>query len=316
MKIKYSVIIPLYNADMYICECINSIINCNRYDLEIIVIDDCSTDNSLVFANQFKNDERIEIIQNKRNQGQAFTRNLGIDKASGDYLCFLDADDYIDSNYFEILDLLILENPQVIHINFRNIYGEIISENKKQTMFRGKGMEFLKKALTENTYICMPWSYIFNRQFLIENHIKFPEEIRACEDEYFMLECLNIAEHVYSEDNIVYNYRYVPNSVMHDSDKTIYRTECKKYIFEKIKNSYTSEFNILARSYMAYTLIFDLMNYYSTSKEYQALCSYIKELDIVNELTDVIFLHKLLKYLFRINLRGSIMLIKKIINYK
>ena len=102
-NIKVSVIIPVYNVEPYLKECLNSIINQTLKDIEIICIDDCSTDNSYQILEEYsKKDNRIIILKNEKNTGGPSTaRNKGIDLAKGDYLYFIDSDDYIENNFLE-----------------------------------------------------------------------------------------------------------------------------------------------------------------------------------------------------------------------
>ena len=90
---KVSVIIPVHNSEKYILECLNSVINQTYKNLEIIVIDDKSTDNSVDLIKSI-NDPRIKLIQLKENVGAGVARNKGIEISTGDYICFLDSDDY------------------------------------------------------------------------------------------------------------------------------------------------------------------------------------------------------------------------------
>lgn len=90
---KVSVIIPVYNSSKYLFQCIDSVINQDYNNLEIIIIDDSSSDDSLSIINSFK-DKRIKIVKLKKNRGVSYARNKGIDLATGDYICFIDSDDY------------------------------------------------------------------------------------------------------------------------------------------------------------------------------------------------------------------------------
>ena len=101
---KVSVIIPVYNVEPYLEKCLDSLINQTLKDIEIICINDCSTDNSLNILEQFKNkDERIKLINLKENKGAAAARNEGLKIAKGEYLGFVDPDDYVDLNFYEEL---------------------------------------------------------------------------------------------------------------------------------------------------------------------------------------------------------------------
>lgn len=96
-----SVIVPMYNASRFIKKCITSILNQTYKNFEVIIINDGSTDNSLNICNRFK-DERIRII-NQKNQGTIYSRLMGIKEAKGNYICFIDADDWVTKDYLETL---------------------------------------------------------------------------------------------------------------------------------------------------------------------------------------------------------------------
>lgn len=100
MNKKVSVIIPVYNKEKYIYKCIDSVINQSYKNLEIIIIDDCSSDNSLNIICNFM-DKRIKVIKLENNMGVSYSRNIGIKNSSGDYICFLDADDYWNRSKIE-----------------------------------------------------------------------------------------------------------------------------------------------------------------------------------------------------------------------
>ena len=93
MKELVSIIVPVYNAEKFIDETINTVLNQTYKNWELLLINDCSTDNSVKLIQKYLKDERIKLINNKENSRAAITRNNGIKKAKGRYICFLDADD-------------------------------------------------------------------------------------------------------------------------------------------------------------------------------------------------------------------------------
>ncbi len=108
-----SVIIPVYNADKFLDKCIQSVINQSYTNWELILINDGSTDESGLICDTYaQNDKRIKIIHNK-NQGVSVTRNIGINKATGDYLFFLDADDYLPKDSLKTLIYYIEKHPEL-----------------------------------------------------------------------------------------------------------------------------------------------------------------------------------------------------------
>ena len=105
-----SVVVPVYNVEQYIRECVDSIVSQTYCHLEIVLIDDGSLDNCPVICDEYaKKDSRIKVVHQK-NGGLAKARNVGIENSSGEYITFIDSDDYIASNYIEILYRGIIEN--------------------------------------------------------------------------------------------------------------------------------------------------------------------------------------------------------------
>ena len=104
MNPKISVIIPVYNVEKYLAECIESILNQTFNDIEILIIDDCSTDNSYKIMEEYaKKDSRIVLYHNENNVGVSKTRNIGLDNAKGEYIAFVDSDDYVAPDFLRIL---------------------------------------------------------------------------------------------------------------------------------------------------------------------------------------------------------------------
>lgn len=99
---KVSIIIPIYNVEQYLAQCLDSVINQTYKNIEIICVNDCSLDNSFRILDEYsKNDKRIKIINRENNGGLSAARNTGLDNASGKYIYFLDSDDWIDLDYIE-----------------------------------------------------------------------------------------------------------------------------------------------------------------------------------------------------------------------
>jgi len=115
-KNKISVIVAVYNTEKYIERCLNSLVNQTYDNLEIIVVDDCSTDNSKKIINKYKNNKKIKILFNKKNSGAGYSRNVALKIASGEYIGFIDSDDYVQSDYYEKLMNSIVKNDSDISI--------------------------------------------------------------------------------------------------------------------------------------------------------------------------------------------------------
>ena len=110
MEVNFSVVIPLYNKEAYVAKTLNSVLNQTYQNFEVIIVNDCSTDNSLNVVHKI-DDSRFKIIKHNKNKGLSASRNTGIKAATHSYIAFLDADDYWDSIYLETIWNLVKEYP-------------------------------------------------------------------------------------------------------------------------------------------------------------------------------------------------------------
>ena len=171
--IKVSVIVPVYNVDLYLVECLDSIINQTLKEIEIICVDDCSTDNSYMILEEYsKKDSRIKLIKHKENRGLGPARNTGIENATGEYISFIDSDDYVSLDFLENLystakkfDLDISITQNVIendNSNYRNLFFsekelreydcEYILSSFSLQCFYIRGMNFITHILNKHKF--------------------------------------------------------------------------------------------------------------------------------------------------------------------
>lgn len=196
-KIKISVIIPIYNVEQYLSQCLDSIINQTYTNLEIILINDGSTDNSEKICNQYKLlDPRIIVIH-KTNGGLSDARNTGIKIATGDYISFVDADDFIDKNMYTILFQKInTTNADIIwynHYNYQSsneISKSSIFVQEKQYLLPKDNYKFQYDLLNKYHLIGYCWNKLYKKS--IFNSILFPYN-RKCEDGFILISLLNIS---------------------------------------------------------------------------------------------------------------------------
>ena len=203
---KISIIIPVYNVEQYLDECINSIINQSYNNLEIIFVDDGSKDNSGEILDKYaKKDKRIIVIH-KKNEGVSKARNIGIDKATGKYICFCDGDDYLMDDYVEYLHSLIVKNDVDIALTTQMFTTFHTIQTKKIT----------EKVLTPEQATCEILNYnvpigvyckIFKTEFLNKNKIRFNENIFIGEGFNFNTYSFQRANNVVFGNKKVYYYR-------------------------------------------------------------------------------------------------------------
>jgi len=245
---KISVIVPIYNVEKYLKECLDSIINQTFQDIEIILINDGSTDNSLQIMQEYaKNDSRIIII-NQENKGQSISRNSGIKYATSKYLSFIDADDFIEKSMFEKLyKKKKKENSDIIKCRYRRVkenssYTSIVS---KINNFENKD-SFFKDILSLNS-LSVIWDGLYKKELFVSNSLEFP--IMYYEDVAFCFKLFFYAKKISISDDILYNWRQrdgsITRSINNQQIKDIFKIFDITYDF-LIKNScykqYKTEF--------------------------------------------------------------------------
>ena len=184
MSIKVSIIVPVYNVQDYLSECIESLINQTLKDIEIILVNDGSTDNSLeICKNYAKKDNRIYIID-KKNGGLSSARNRGLDIAKGEYILFVDSDDYIINTACEILyKNAVSMNVDIIHGTTINNNEDIDESNIKVDKIIS-GYEYIINSMRELNYDIIVVLNLIKRKYIIDNKIRFTEGYFYEDQEY------------------------------------------------------------------------------------------------------------------------------------
>ena len=185
---KLSVIIPIYNTEKYLRKCLDSVCNQTYKDLEIICVNDCSPDDSLKICKEYATkDSRIKIINREKNGGLSVARNSGLDNASGEYIYFIDSDDYIDLDYIEKM-VEMIEKHSVDMVLNTHILAECGGKSQPFVWHRYKKKlpqgEFLPKEIAINNSLCTIWAHLYKKDFLDKYNLRFPEGY-IHEDEYF-----------------------------------------------------------------------------------------------------------------------------------
>lgn len=206
---KISIIIPVYNAEKYLNQTVESVTNQTYKDIELIFINDCSADNSLGILEEFaQKDGRIKIISNEQNSGAAVSRNNGLAIAQGDYLLFLDADDIFEPDLAEsVLNRALPIDADVVIYNYDRTNGGKKINLKKQK-FCSEEYFSPEKAAKEifNFGPLNAFSKCFKRSFILENGIKF-QDLKSCNDVYFTMSALAFAKRIAILDKVLVHYR-------------------------------------------------------------------------------------------------------------
>lgn len=217
---KVSVIIPVYNTEMYLKECLDSIIRQSYENLEIIIVNDGSSDNSPIICNEYaKNDTRI-ILVNKLNGGASDARNCGLSVSSGEYILFVDSDDYwSDNSAVENLIDIVYKYQKVDVVLFRrNVFYHLNNKIVSFSQFdidqiNGKNKTDVLSYLMKSSYYSVSaCEKLIRREVLIENKILF-EKGRTAEDIDWCFNLMLCVNHIYAINHIFYQNRIRSGSV-------------------------------------------------------------------------------------------------------
>lgn len=215
MQPLVSFIIPVYNVEDYLRQCIDSIIYQNLPSYEIILINDGSTDKSPDICNEYaKKYETVQVIHSK-NQGQSAARNKGIAEANGKYIFFLDSDDYYIQGTINKFIKAVTDNKDIdlvvgkikIFYQDTNVVSSKCQYSKFDKIKGMTGEEALKYLIKTNQFLISPYSYMVKRSILIENNIMFDEKLRYAEDIIFTPKVYFFSKKVSCVDDYFLMYR-------------------------------------------------------------------------------------------------------------
>ena len=202
MEDTISVIVPVYNVEKYLDKCISSIVNQTYKNLEIILINDGSTDNSLQICEKWKEkDDRIILI-NKENTGVSDTRNRGLDIATGKYVSFIDSDDFLELNMMEqLINEIKKGNIELVICGYNYLYENRIKVELFDCLESFDKYGYLKEAFKMDASV---WNKLFVRNII--GSLRFKEDLKVYEDMLFLYEYLDKIQNVSIIRKILYNY--------------------------------------------------------------------------------------------------------------
>lgn len=207
-----SVVVPVYNVENYIEKCVSSLINQTYKNIEIILVDDGSPDGSYTIIDGLaKMDQRIYVIHQK-NKGVSAARNAGLERSAGDYIMFVDGDDWVDPDYVSYFLTLVKETGTLIGMNKNNYSASRLKiTEKKYTVEAEKAIEWI---YLDEIFVAV-WNKIYSRRLLVDNNISFDSSIWYGEGMLFNIQCLQYVDKVSVGEKSVYHQTYNPNSAMH-----------------------------------------------------------------------------------------------------
>ena len=305
-----SIVVPIYNMEKYLDKCINSIINQTYKNIEIILVDDGSTDKSSKIINKYKKlDKRIKAYY-KKNGGLSDARNYGIDKATGEYIGFIDSDDYIEKNMYETLyNNIIKYNADISVVGFNVVYESTDIKNRVEYQEVTDKLEIYNRKeafdllFDANKFGNFAWNKLYKKELF--KNIKYPL-CKKMEDLGTTYKLVEISNKIVYEPLKLYNYFQRSGSIMNNKDlkfmKDIYLLSYERFIY--YDNKYG--FNIDNHNNMISTLLFIYSYVEDEDKLYKDILKRVHLLKIIKYLNNKekikIFIlklnHKLFKLLF------------------
>lgn len=210
MDIKVSILIPVYNTERFISKCIQTVIGQTYKNLEVVILDDATPDNSMTIIDSliknYNNHITLKIIHNEKNEGIAYSRNKLMDNATGDYILFVDSDDFLELNAIELLvNIARKTDADIVRCSYfenKKNHANIIHlepwDNKT---------ELLKKHICAWNSIEAMWQLLIRNRLIKNNHLYFAEGINASEDHLMMIKLYFYADKIADSSNPVYHYR-------------------------------------------------------------------------------------------------------------
>lgn len=242
---KVSVIVPVHNAGKYLSKCLNSIVNQSYENLQIVLVDDGSKDKSPLICDRLtEKDSRVKVIHRPLCGGVSRARNIGIENSDGDYICFVDSDDYIEEKYIQTLVRCIEEHKvNIVFGQNKYLFGK---KTKKRITRISKGIyrfdDISDRLIDDGTITGIlfgsVWGAIYDAVFIHINNLSFNEKLKRNEDGIFNLEALKKSDKIYVTDYDGYIYRqwketqtipaFKPDKELVKASESIQR-ECSDY---------------------------------------------------------------------------------------
>lgn len=214
-----SIIVPIYNTEKYLVRCLDSLINQTYKNIEILCINDGSTDNSLNILNEYATKDKRIIVINQTNSGAATARNNGLDNATGQFLMFCDSDDYYEPDMCQkMINAILSYNVDLVMCDCKYIKEEYFTTTRTQKDIKYHNLKLIGfHSINKNNYDIINvilWNKIFKTSLVEKYHISFPD-VYEHDDASFILKYLAISSSYYGLNEILYNYNISnPNSLM------------------------------------------------------------------------------------------------------
>ena len=236
-KILVTIIVPVYNAEKCLEKCLNSLLEQTYRNIEIVLINDGSTDNSLNICNSFRRKCDFIKVINKKNEGVSIARNIGIEHSNGDYIIFVDSDDYVDKYLVEkMLKIFIEKNIDWTICGYKKVFfnkGKITKEkiiNYEEKFFETKDdtIKYLYPLYNSKGFNAL-WNKMYKTEIIQKKKIKFNPNINMGEDYIFNLNYLTAVNRLYIMNENLYRYRIEDNILTNKFEDKLFKNRMVIY---------------------------------------------------------------------------------------
>lgn len=222
-KPKFSIIVPVYNTEKYVKRCLDSIKSQSFKDYEVIIVNDGSTDNSSDIISKYS----YKVI-NQENQGLSMARNNGVKEASGEYLIFLDSDDYIEKDLLEEINNSLSNNPDLVRYQIKEVFDNKDDINYEEIPFDNKNGVEAFKLITNYHFVENAWAYAIKREFYLKERFSFKKG--TYHEDFGLIPLVIIKSKVVNSINYVgYCYYQRDGSIMNSSDYSKTKKKVKDF---------------------------------------------------------------------------------------
>lgn len=205
-KIKLSIILPIYNVEKYLQRILNQLYEQIRVDVEVIMVNDGSPDNSEKICQEYVNKCNQFRLMTQENAGVSVARNHGIDMARGEYIAFIDPDDTISETYIEKILREIKAQPDLLILKYQKVSGNLTNDGPYNIWNEGVcDLQYLKKSIGY-LFLNEVWNKVFRTEIIKKNHIRFTNGMKIAEDVCFVLDYVDCIENAKVAEGIYYYY--------------------------------------------------------------------------------------------------------------
>ena len=294
---KFSIIVPVYNVEDYINKCLDSILNQSFKDFEIIVVNDGTKDNSIEKIKDYP----IKLI-NQKNQGLSAARNTGVKHATGDYIIFIDSDDWVEKDLLKELEKSTKNNPDVIRFQIQETYEDTTKKEYKESSFKNKNGVEAFELITKYHFVENAWCYAIKKEYYEKEKFSFKKGM--IHEDFGLIPLVIIkANKVNSISYIGYNYFQRQGSIMNNAnyEKTKKKVEDfynhYKYLLDEINK--TDIDSVVFKSFISNSMILKICEL--KKKEYRERLKDLKNNKVFDNLLVDSFVRKMKKLMIKIS---------------